>query len=457
VQVAPAAEEAAPSAPADPTLKSEPQFAAPEPSPAIASLATEAVEQGPDDFIAAARRAAQAAQGGTKIGNPGIAARIKKKESGSLLGKILGRSTSDSKKSPRTVADELARTRAIPGIADAPAAQTSAFRRPLLLVGVALIGLALALSYNRISGILRTSLPNKVSTLVEPFLPNSAPVAVSDKGDAAVVGTSVAAQAVKVDAPPETVSASAVTAADEILTGSLAPPAEQLESIVSGSNKAEAPLPPDGIGTDQLRADAAAGNPQAQFIIASRYMDGERVSRDFEQAAAWYEKAAASGLAPAQYRMATLFERGRGVTRDLGKALEWYEKAAALGNVRSMHNAAVIAAGTDLGKPDYAKALKWFSLAANHGLRDSQYNLAVLHERGLAGKPDMAEALFWYLAAARQNDEQAQKRAEALVKAVPADTAVVVKAKLKDWVPDKAPDAANTVQVTEARWQDSAG
>jgi localization factor PodJL len=456
-QAAPAAveEEAVPLT--EPTLKSEPQLAAPEPSPTIASLATEAAEQGPDDFIAAARRAAQAAQGGTKIGNPGILARAKKKESGSLLGKIFRRGPSDSKKSPRTVADELARTRTIPGIADAPAAPTSAFRKPLLLVGVALIGLAFALSYNRISGILRTSLPNKVSTLVEPFLQDSAPVAVSDKGDAAVAGTSVAAQAVQVEAQPEIVSASAVTAADEILTGSVSPPAEQLESIVSGANKTSTPLPPDGIGSDQLRADAAAGNPQAQFIIASRYMDGERVSRDFEQAATWYEKAAASGLAPAQYRMATLFERGRGVTRDLGKALDWYEKAAALGNVRSMHNAAVIAAGTDLGKPDYGKALKWFSLAANHGLKDSQFNLAVLHERGLAGKPDMADALFWYLAAARQNDEQAQKRADALVKAMPADTVAAVKAKLKDWVPDKAPDAANTVQVTEARWQDNAG
>ncbi len=453
----PVVAEAAPIPAAEPTLKSEPQFTAPEPGQDVNNLASETVEQGPDDFIAAARRAAQAAQGGTKIGNPGIAARIKKKESGSLLGRILGRGTSDTKKSPRTVADELARTRTIPGIADAPAEPTSAFRKPLLLVGVALISLALALSYNRISGILRTSLPGKVSTLVEPFLPDSAPNVVADKGDAAVAGTSVAAQAVNVDAPPETVSASAVTAADEILTGSVTPAGEQLELIVSGANKSDTPLPPDGIGSDQLRADAAAGNPQAQFIIASRYMDGERISRDFEQAASWYEKAAASGLAPAQYRMATLFERGRGVTRDLGKALEWYEKAAALGNVRSMHNAAVIAAGTDLGKPDYAKALKWFSLAANHGLKDLQFNLAVLHERGLAGKPDMAEALFWYLAAARQNDEQAQKRADALVKAVSDDTVAAVKAKLKDWVPEKAPDAANTVQVTEARWQDSAG
>ncbi len=446
-------------------IKSEPLLEASAASQAATNFASDVAEQGPDDFIAAARRAAQAAQGGSKIGNLGLGARVKKKDSGSLLGKLLGRGNSDSKKSPRTVADELARTRPIPGIAEAPAAPVSTFRRPLLLVGVALIGLALVLSYSRITGILRTSLPGKVSSLIEPFMQDKAPVSVAgvpdkgntDKGDAAVAGTSVAAQSVQAGALPENASESAVTAADEILTGSVTPPTEQLESIVSGANTAESALPPDGIGSEQLRADAAAGNPQAQFIIASRFMDGERVGRDFEQAAKWYEKAAASGLAPAQYRMATFFERGRGVTRDLAKALEWYEKAAALGNVRSMHNAAVIAAGTELGKPDYGKALKWFSLAANHGLKDSQYNLAVLQERGLAGKPDMADALFWYLAAARQNDEQAQKRADALAKAMPEDAVATVKAKVKGWTPEKAPDEANTVQVTEARWQDNAG
>jgi localization factor PodJL len=417
-----------------------------------------AVEQGTDDFIAAARRAAQAAQGGgTKIGIPGIGARAKKKESGSLLGKLLGRGSAEPKKAPRTVADELARSRPTPSIADAPAAQKSAFRKPLLLVGVALIGLALALSYKMIPSVLKSTMPSKVSALVEPFFQDDASAA-STKSDAAVAGTSVAAEAVDVEAPPETANVTPVpTSADEILTGSVAPTQEQLEAIVAGTVKDVLPTPPETIGSPQLRADAASGNPLAQFIIASRFMDGERVARDFDQAAIWYEKAAASGLAPAQYRMATLFERGRGVTRDMTKALEWYEKAAALGNVRSMHNAAVIAAGTELGQADYGKALKWFSLAANHGLKDSQYNLAVLFERGLAGKPDLADALFWYLAAARQNDEQAQKRADALVKVMPADVIATIKGKIKDWTPEQAPDVANTVQVTEAAWQDSAG
>jgi localization factor PodJL len=425
--------------------------------PAVVSPA--AVEQGADDFIAAARRAAQAAQGGgTKIGVSGIGVRAKKKESGSLLGKLLGRGSGEAKKAPRTVADELARSRPIPSIADAPTAPTSAFRKPLLLVGVALIGLALALSYKMIPTVLKSTMPSKVSLLVEPFFQDDAPGVDAQKSDAAVPGTSAAAEAVSVEAPPETALVTPVpTSADEILTGSVAQPKEQLEAIVAGTVKDALPIPPETIGSSQLRADAAAGNPQAQFIIASRFMDGERVTRDFDQAALWYEKAAASGLAPAQYRMATLFERGRGVTRDMAKALEWYEKAAALGNVRSMHNAAVIAAGSDVGKADYAKALKWFSLAANHGLKDSQYNLAVLFERGLAGKPDLAEALFWYLAAARQNDEQAQKRADALVKAMPGDVVAAIKTKVKLWMPENAPEAANTVQVTETAWQDSAG
>jgi localization factor PodJL len=137
-------------------------------------------------------------------------------------------------------------------------------------------------------------------------------------------------------------------------------------------------------------------------------------------------------------------------------ALGWYERAAALGNVKAMHNAAVLAAGGGADKPDYPRAFKWFSLGAAHGLKDSQFNLAVLLERGLGTKANAKEALFWYSIAAKQNDADADKRAATLAKTLSASVLEETGKRLRLWTPEVAPDTANTVAVTDPRWQANA-
>ncbi len=136
-------------------------------------------------------------------------------------------------------------------------------------------------------------------------------------------------------------------------------------------------------------------------------------------------------------------------------ALSWYERAGELGNVKAMHNAAVIAAGSEMGEPDYERAKKWFSLAASHGLKDSEFNLAVLIERGLGVKQDQTEALFWYMAAAAQGDADAKARVDVLSKSLSPTVVSSVKTKLKNWTPEKAPDAANVVAIDDAQWNPS--
>jgi localization factor PodJL len=233
---------------------------------------------------------------------------------------------------------------------------------------------------------------------------------------------------------------------DDILTGSL--PAGK--SAITMPNEVALE---ESIGTPKLREAARMGDPNAQFVVATRYLNGENVTTDFGKAAYWYGKAAASGSAPAQYRVATLFERGKGVEKDIKSAQVWYERAGALGNVKAMHNAAVIAAGNENGGPDYARAFKWFSLAASHGLKDSQFNLAVLIERGLGTKADPSEALFWYSAAAAQQDADAQTHVDTLTKSLSPATVAAVKLRLQKWTPDKAPDAANVVAIEDSAWR----
>ena len=154
---------------------------------------------------------------------------------------------------------------------------------------------------------------------------------------------------------------------DEILTGSLPAPKTEatLASIITepGTLAGESETPPAEVGSEALRQAAERGEASAQFIVATRYLDGEGVAQDLTQAAHWYQKAALAGLAPAQYRLATLFERGRGVPQDAATAMGWYQRAAEQGNVKDMHNAAVIAAGPSCKQLRYR--LQWFCCIQN--------------------------------------------------------------------------------------------
>ena len=84
---------------------------------------------------------------------------------------------------------------------------------------------------------------------------------------------------------------------DPVLTASVAQPAQDLASIVSG-NASSNDLAPAEAGALQLREAAAMGNAEAQFVIATRYLNGEDgAPQDFAKAAYWYGKAAAAGNA----------------------------------------------------------------------------------------------------------------------------------------------------------------
>ena len=247
---------------------------------------------------------------------------------------------------------------------------------------------------------------------------------------------------------------------DGILTGSLPTKAADatLSSIVAepGTTANQPEMPPPELGTEALRSAAERGDPSAQFIIATRYLDGEGTTQDVTRAAHWYQKSAAAGLAPAQYRLATLFERGRGVPKDIATALVWYQRAAEQGNVKAMHNAAVIAAGTEAGAANYDVAFKWFLAASQNGLKDSQFNLAVLYERGLGTPQNSGEALFWYTIAAAQNDKDAQKRVDVLAKAIAPATYDSIHLKALSWIPLQAAASANVVSIKDASWQQTA-
>jgi cell division septation protein DedD len=80
---------------------------------------------------------------------------------------------------------------------------------------------------------------------------------------------------------------------------------------------------------DNFSTLAAAGDPQAQTILALMYRFGEGVAQDSSQAFYWYREAAMAGYGPAQFQLGDLYARGEGTQADPALAIEWLRKAEA--------------------------------------------------------------------------------------------------------------------------------
>lgn len=463
----------------------------------VQASAAEAAPGSVDDIIAAARRMAQASNAhksvlaGVTPGAAGALAGVKSTGVKSLLSRLpfFNRGPKAPKAAkPEKPVKPLKGSKVVPGVKPdgtktAPeiksaANDNDARRKRLMLLGLLLLAAVSAYTMNIFGQPRPAPLPVEPAAVQQPAAPPPAATAVpqpaasapvplpaetpqvmpgsaTDTAPAAIDGAAPApAEPAKVQGSLDITSkattiASLLAADGGLTTASITPPAV----VQAGAPPVE--MPPAELGAMALRQSARDGDATAQFIIATRYLDGGVVKQDSAKAAEWYERAAQSGLAPAQYRLATLYERGTGVTQDFTRALSLYEKAGRQGNIRAMHNAASIAASGNVGKPDYTRAVYWFRQAADHGLKDSQFNLAVLIERGLGTVPSGSDALFWYSLAAQQKDTDASNRAAVLARSLSPAMVDDVKKRVASWQPKRTMDVANVVAVTRGDWNAS--
>lgn len=237
----------------------------------------------------------------------------------------------------------------------------------------------------------------------------------------------------------------------EMTTGALtlAPGFEEDGSEAVTLSSLLMPEIPDEIGPDALREAAEEGNAVALFEIGNRYAEGRGVEMDLAKAFQWYELAAEKGIAPAQYRIANQYEKGAGVDRNIDKAKMWYQLAAEQGNASAMHNLGVLyAMGAD-GEADHETAARWFRRAGELGVTDSQFNLGILFAKGAGVIRDLSEAYKWFEIAARNGDvDAAQKRDEIAATLAPADLADA-QSRARSWQPRELSPEANMVNIPE--------
>jgi localization factor PodJL len=236
----------------------------------------------------------------------------------------------------------------------------------------------------------------------------------------------------------------AVAAATDV-TGSLPRPATPLGDKL-----------PATIGGPALRAAALSGDAAAAYEIGTRFADGHGVPRSGESAALWFERAAKQGLAPAQFRLGGFYEKGIGVKKDLAAARDLYLAAAGKGNGKAMHNLAVLyAEGVD-GPADYANAAHWFREAADHGVTDSQYNLGILYARGTGVTQNYAESYKWFALAAIQGDQDAAKKSDEVAARLDQQSLAAARLAVKTWSVQSQPDDAINVKTPPSGWDATA-
>jgi localization factor PodJL len=230
-----------------------------------------------------------------------------------------------------------------------------------------------------------------------------------------------------------------------------APPSPSDSAGMSAPELSIDALPP-AIGGAALRAAAITGDMSAQYEIALRFGDGRGVARNERQAAYWLELAAKQGLAPAQFRLGSYYEKGIGVKKDLAAARDLYFAAATKGNAKAMHNLAVLYADGVTGRPDYHAAALWFRKAADRGITDSQYNLAILYARGRGEPQNYAEAYKWFALAAKQGDVEAANKRDDIAAQLDEATLSAADLAVRSWKPEPQPDEAVKVKTPPGGW-----
>jgi localization factor PodJL len=257
-------------------------------------------------------------------------------------------------------------------------------------------------------------------------------------------------------APPAPSAPPTVTKGD--VTSSIPEAAASQDAGPSGE-----PAPPSrehlplAIGGARLRNAAITGDAGAAYEVAVRFAEGRGVPVNLKEAAHWFAQAASSGLTPAQFRYASMLEKGQGVKKSLEQARQLYLTAAAKGHAKAMHNLAVLYAEGIDGKPDYGAAVKWFHRAALRGIADSQYNLGILTARGLGTERNFAKSYKWFALAAARGDRESVKKRDEVAAHLDATALAAAQQAVKAFTVEPQPKTATTVPKPPRGWDNAAG
>jgi len=128
----------------------------------------------------------------------------------------------------------------------------------------------------------------------------------------------------------------------------------------------------DKRAAELLRVAADAGNPEAQYALATFYKEGTGVEKDMEKAVRLLQAASVAGNVDAEVEYAIAMFNGAGTPKNQPAAVALLRKAARQNSPIAQNRLArVLAFGTGVPQ-DKVEALKWHWIAKSAGKGDPE-------------------------------------------------------------------------------------
>ncbi|MBI3901618.1 MAG: sel1 repeat family protein [Nitrosomonadales bacterium] len=185
----------------------------------------------------------------------------------------------------------------------------------------------------------------------------------------------------------------------------------------------------------ELESLVAQGIPEAEFLVAQMFENGEGVQQNNMEAMSWYHKAASHGYAPAQNNLGWLYEKGTGIGSPLSypEAAKWYGKAAEQGYAIAQYNLGLL---YYIGKNNFPRNFKaaaaWYTKAADQGMVAAQLALGNMYENGI-GVHSLVQAYKWYSLAASAGNEAGKTNKKLVEKKLDPDLLQEAQDLVQEW------------------------
>lgn len=148
---------------------------------------------------------------------------------------------------------------------------------------------------------------------------------------------------------------------------------------------------------------AEQGHIKAQALLASLYVVGKGIEKNYEEALKWATLAAEKGNVIGQYYLGYIYME----KKDNQSALKWLLLAATKGHTTAQCEVGFIFL-QEGPEQDFKEAHKWLSLSADSGYWFAQYQLGYIYFKGLGVVKDLDMSHRWFSLAAEANKPQAQ-------------------------------------------------
>ena len=152
---------------------------------------------------------------------------------------------------------------------------------------------------------------------------------------------------------------------------------------------------------------ASQGQAMAQLMLGDCYYNGQGTAVDYEAAFYWYTKAAEQGNTSAQVSLGNMYDEGRGTAEDCQQAWNWYKQAAEAGNDWGCYHLGYMClCGRGVPKNE-VQAFQWYKKAAKKKNAFGQAWLGYCYANGIGTQHNLAVARQWYEKAALQGNSMA--------------------------------------------------